>query len=355
MKSKKNYSIVSVLMLLILVVTMLFGCGKTVSNDDDTRVVVDMAGNEITLPKEVKKVANYSSICEAVVIGLGQAGKLAFTPEASRYEWVELLFADFANVERIPASNVNVEEMVKMDIDVVFARNEWGMETLTNAGLNAFYVNFDTTESSYEAIKLMADVLGVSERGETCVKLIKEYTQLVKDNVSKIDESEKLSAYIVNCRYEDSSHLATYGTDAMASDMIKNANAELMVEKLTLDADKVEITEEALLSENPDVIFVSGLYQEKVYNDLTSGKYAGILKAVDENRVYRVPVGVYDWCSGACETGVATLWFAYTMYPDAFENVDMTEKVINYYEGISGVTLTKEQAEAMLAGKSGSN
>lgn len=354
MKSRKS-RVTAFLMMLIFTISALSGCASNFDNDDDVRIVVDMAGTEVTLPQEVTRVANYSSICEAVVIGLGQAGKLAFTPESDRYEWVELLFPEYANVERIPASNVNVEEMVKMDIDVVFARNEWGMETLTNAGLNAFYANFDTTESSYEAIKLMADVLGVRERGQACVDLIKEYTQLAESNATKLSDDTKLSAYIVNCRYEDSSHLATYGMDALASDMLKNAGANLIVENLTLDTDKGEITEEALLMENPDVIFVSGLYQESVYNDLTSGKYNGILKAVDENKVYRVPVGVYDWCSGACETGLATLWFAYTLYPEAFEDIDMAEKLIDYYEGIAGVTLTSEQADAMLAGKVGLN
>ena len=274
MKTRKIRVVMSLLLALVLSLSALSGCGKVVDDADDVRVVVDMAGNEVTLPKEVTKIANYSSICEAVVIGLGQAGKLAFTPESSRYEWVELLFPDYSDVERIPAANVNVEEMLKMDIDVVFARNAWGMETLQNAGLNAFCVNFDTTESGYESIKLMAEVLGVSERGQRCVDLIKEYTKLVEDHVSNVDEDEKLSAYIINCRYADSSHLSTYGTDAVASDMLKNANANLIIEKLALDNDKADITEEALLKENPDVIFVSGLYQEKVYNELMSGKYS---------------------------------------------------------------------------------
>ena len=40
---------------------------------------------------------------------------------------------------------------------------------------------------------------------------------------------------------------------------------------------------------------------------------------------------------------------AKTVYPDLFEDIDITQKTIEYYKTIFGITLTEEQANSIFA------
>jgi len=41
------------------------------------------------------------------------------------------------------------------------------------------------------------------------------------------------------------------------------------------------------------------------------------------------------------------MWLAKTVYPDLFEDVDMTDEVQNYYDEVYGIELTDEQVAQM--------
>ena len=64
-------------------------------------------------------------------------------------------------------------------------------------------------------------------------------------------------------------------------------------------------------------------------------------------RVYKMPLGMYRSYTPGADTPVTLLWMAKTTYPDYFEDIDITEETINYYKEVFGVELTKEQAESI--------
>ena len=110
----------------------------------------------------------------------------------------------------------------------------------------------------------------------------------------------------------------------------------------------VPVNLEQVYAWNPDVIFITNFttaQPEDLYQN-TVGTYdwSGI-DAVKNQRVYKMPLGMYRSYTPGVDTPITLLWLAKTVYPERFEDIDLTEQVVAYYEDVFGVTLTAEQAE----------
>ena len=99
---------------------------------------------------------------------------------------------------------------------------------------------------------------------------------------------------------------------------------------------------------NPDIIFMTNFntFQPDDLYDSTVGTYdwSGI-QAVQDKSVYKMPLGMYRSYTPGIDTPITLLWMAKTTYPARFEDIDVTQRAIDYYETVFGVTLTPEQVE----------
>ena len=88
---------------------------------------------------------------------------------------------------------------------------------------------------------------------------------------------------------------------------------------------------------------------DDLYNN-TVGTYdwSGI-QAVQDKSVYKMPLGMYRSYTPGIDTPITLLWMAKTTYPTLFEDIDVTQRAIDYYETVFGVTLTSEQVETIFA------
>ena len=86
---------------------------------------------------------------------------------------------------------------------------------------------------------------------------------------------------------------------------------------------------------NPGVIFMTNFntaQPEDLYNN-TVGTYdwSGI-QAVQDQRVYKMPLGMYRSYTPGIDTPITLLWMAKTVYPALFEDIDVTQRAIDYYQ-----------------------
>ena len=106
---------------------------------------------------------------------------------------------------------------------------------------------------------------------------------------------------------------------------------------------------EAVLEINPDIISIGGIYQKKRLNELYSTEPWNQIKAVQENKVYNVPVGFV----GFEQTCSASALFIYSqanqIYPDLFDFdlVTLTQECLQKY---FDYTLTDDAAQNLLDG-----
>ena len=120
-----------------------------------------------------------------------------------------------------------------------------------------------------------------------------------------------------------------------------------------LDKDNsVTVSMEQVYTWNPGVILVTNFTKaqpDDIYNStIGSDDWSGI-KAVQDKRVYKMPLGMYRSYTPGADTPITLLWLAKTVYPDLFSDIDVTAQAKSYYSDVFGVTLTDEQVESIFA------
>ena len=121
--------------------------------------------------------------------------------------------------------------------------------------------------------------------------------------------------------------------------------------ELTTD-NSVTVNLEQVYDWNPGIIFMTNFntFQPDDLYHSTVGTYdwSGI-QAVQDKSVYKMPLGMYRSYTPGIDTPITLLWMAKTTYPTLFEDIDVTQRAIDYYETVFGVTLTSEQVESIFA------
>lgn len=88
---------------------------------------------------------------------------------------------------------------------------------------------------------------------------------------------------------------------------------------------------------------------EDLYNN-TVGVYDwSVVSAVENQRVYKMPLGMYRSYTPGVDTPVTLLWLAKTAYPQLFSDIDIIAETRNYYKEVFGVELTDQQAASIFA------
>ena len=76
------------------------------------------------------------------------------------------------------------------------------------------------------------------------------------------------------------------------------------------------------------------------------------LKAIKEKKVVLMPIGISRWGHpGSIETPLAILWTAKTLYPDRFNEMDMTGETKAFYMDFFNHALPDQLVNQVLSGK----
>ena len=71
------------------------------------------------------------------------------------------------------------------------------------------------------------------------------------------------------------------------------------------------------------------------------------MDAVEHQRVYKMPLGMYRSYTPGVDTPVTLLWLAKTAYPLLFEDISIIQETKAYYQEVFGITLNDSQAASI--------
>lgn len=66
------------------------------------------------------------------------------------------------------------------------------------------------------------------------------------------------------------------------------------------------------------------------------------MKAVQNHRVYKVPLGVYRWDAPGVETPLMMEWVAHTLQPGIFGYLDVRKDTKAFYKDMLNIDVTDE-------------
>lgn len=336
----------------------------TAEEAEATRTITDTIGNEITVPAEIDRIAIISTMpLASVYCMVAESGEklVGLTPDsknAALHSFVIRIAPEIENVSTTFAEgeSVNVEEVVKLDPDVVFyntnnAADVSAVEQLTALGIPC--VGFSTSLGDCNTVEtfnawatLIGEVLGKEVRAQEIVEYGRNVQEMVAERIATLSDDEKSSALIL-ANYTESSIVAagnTFGRYWLSA--IGANNVALEIEKAISP-----VSLEQIYAWDPDVIFLnsfSAFTADDILNSTAvEGQDWSQLTAVKTGRVYKLPLGVYYWFPPCSDSPLALQWMAQKLYPDLFSDIDIDQEIRDYYQKFYGIELTDEDMNTL--------
>jgi len=352
------------LSLLLAALLLALSLPAAIAEGADTVTVIDDLGIAVAVPADIQRIAvcNIYPLPSVLAVFFGSADKIVGMAEASmtaaQNSLLSTLYPEILNARTdfVTASDVNVEELLMLDPDVVFylASEPAVGEKLANAGFAAVAVSvndwdYDCIETLDHWIALLDQMFPDNHRAETVRAYSDEIYDLVKTRVASIPEADRARVFFL-FRYTDST-IVTSGDNFFGDWWAESIGAVNVAKELTGDNAQV-VNLEQVYDWNPDVIFLTNFTSaqpDDLYGNAVGAYDWSGIAAVENQRVYKMPLGMYRSYTPGVDTPVTLLWLAKTTYPDLFSDIDVTAYVKDYYETVFGIELTDEQAESIFA------
>ena len=368
---EKIIKVVSLMLVLVMVLS-LAACGnKNSSSDaedttqaDGTHVIVDHLDNEVEVPNQVDKVVvcGVFPLPSVLTIFFDSADKIVGMPAPSMTAAQNSLLGELypeilnAKTDFIDGSTINIEELIKLEPDVVFygaSEPEVG-EQLTNAGFTAVAVsvnkwNYDAIETLNHWIELLSEIFPENDKTDIVADYSDKVYKMVQDRVKDLSDEERANAFFL-FKYDDTT-MMTSGENFFGQWWCDAIGAKNVANELKQD-NQVAVSMEQVYAWNPDLIYITNFTQatpDDLYNNAFAADDWSPVTAVANHNVYKMPLGMYRSYTPGVDTPITLMWLAKQAYPSLFEDIDITEETVKYYKEVFGVDLTNEQAEKIFA------
>jgi len=317
----------------------------------DTRVFTDSAGREVTLPKEINKIAPSGPLAQIVLYTIcpDKLSGLAsdFSEGAKQYidekYWGLPKFGQFYGKN----ANLNMEALIAESPDVIIDIGEAkktvkedmdALQEQLNMPVIFIEADLDTMSSAYEKLgELTGETEQAKKLADHCNNILKE-SETAKEQIT-----EKKSVYYA--AGDDGLHTNAEGSiHARVIEQIGAENAA-KVEKVSSGGGS-EVSFEQLLLWQPDIIIADS---EALYQTITTDKVWAELNAVKEGKVYQIPSVPYSFMSSPPSVNrmIGIQWLGNLVYPEQY-NVDIKQEVKDFYELFYHVALDDVQVEEIL-------
>ncbi len=366
----KNRTKKIVCLVLVLALALCFGaCGKQdkqtqEASDKAIHVIVDHRDIEVKVPVEVNRivVCDILPLPSVLTVFFDSASKIVGMSQpsltAAQNGLLGELYPAILNVQTnfIDGTNVNIEELIKLAPDVVFysaSSAELG-DQLLNAGFAAVAISvnkweYNCIETLDHWIELLGEIFPENSKAQQVKKYSAEALELVNSRLETVPESERPRAFFL-FKYDEST-LMTSGAQFFGQWWADAIGAVNVGRELQTD-NSVTVNMEQVYAWNPNLIFVTNFttaQPEDLIDNTVGGYDWSPVEAVQNGRVYKMPLGMYRSYTPGVDTPVTLLWMAQTAYPELFADVDIVQAAKNYYKDIFGIELTDDQVSSIFA------
>lgn len=322
------------------------------SASEDKIVIEDQLGKTIELDGIPQRVATtimpFPYIFYAVVgnndnlVGCNPSSMIAYENSALKYMYPELKNADTSFVDT--SFVVNVEELLKLNPDVVFQWNYMDDEIakMEEAGIKVVALQYGTLDDLETWIRIIGKMFQKEDRAEELITYFNENVDEVTEKISTLSEDDYSNILIL------SDNLKVTGT-GFANYWVEKSGAINPAKDLSGEA--LNVNMEQIYEWNPSIIYI-GNFTELQPSDLIDNKLEGqdwsVVDAVQNKQVYKIPIGGYRWDPPGIETPLMVKWLAKIQHPELFEDMDMYEEVSKFYKDVYNFELTDEMLDEIL-------
>lgn len=315
-------------------------------------VIEDQLGKEIVLDGIPDRVATtvmpFPYIFYAVVgntdhlVGCNPSSIIAYEDSTLKYMYPEL--AD-ANTDFVDTSFVvNVEELLKLEPDVVFQWNYMGdeIEKMEAVGIKVVALQYGSLEDLETWIRIIGKMYDKEERAEDLISYFHDSVGEVTDKIDTLTPEDYKNILMM------SDNLKVTGKGFSKYYVEKSGAVNLAGD---LSGEELNVNMEQIYQWNPDIIYIgnfTSLQPSDIVNHKLEGQDWSVLDAVSNKQVYKIPIGGYRWDPPGVETPLMVKWMAKIQHPQLFEDMDMRREVSDFYKKVYGFELTDAMLDEVL-------
>jgi iron complex transport system substrate-binding protein len=318
------------------------------------RQVTDLAGNVVTIPREINRIACMDVLCYQKLFMLRDIDKAVMIYRTDA-PWMTITNPASTKIAEI-SGEPNVEELLLRKADVAFfaydirkTAKKLAVIGIPGVVSQAGGVGFrtktieDFTHTIKRQIMVYGEVLGgqsLARAGKWC-RYFDERVRFVTGRTRRLPQTSRIRTFYMRGPTSQETH----GKGAYVYWYGKMAGAKMIVENEPYFS-KGTVSMERLVLWDPEVVLVGRSYPTgTVFND---PRWEDV-SAVRTGRVYPSPSGAFYW-DGGLEGVLFMQFIAKKLYPKLFEDLDLNAEVRFFYRQFYNYPLSEEQAEKMLAG-----
>lgn len=351
-KEEKMKKTVSLLLALVMVFA-LCACGGNQSqggqNNDsaETRTITDAVGRTVEIPATAEKIVplgntprmiSYLGLADKVV-GIGEC-EIAESPiQAYAYPhaeaWSKL---PVVGTDAMGETAYYAEEIILAAPDVILCTYTADVadNIQTQTGIPTVSVPQGTLfgEDYEQALRIIGDVCGVSERAETLISYINNCLDDLKARTADISDDNKPTVLGAGATFKGSHSIDGVYIDYPVFKIL--AAKDVAADAAEAGTMGVMVDREEILQWNPDIIFFDAGSMSLVNTDYAENPgYFERLDAVKNGQLYQWPNSTWHWSNVEIPL-VSAYYTGILLYPDAFEDVDFEAKASEIFEMLLG-------------------
>lgn len=364
---KKFSKKLAALGLALLTTLAVSACGNSnkvaTTNKVEKQIVVDLKGNQVEVPKNLKKLAVVPMPWAYVVYAFdGNSDRLAAihpgVKGAYKGKFLEGKDKHFGTVNTTLINqnfSVNMEGLANVGVEacLLWTYQEAEAKKLNAIGVKSVLIYNDTVENLKKSFLIVGKLLGKEEKA----KELNAYYDAAYNSVLKHKE-EVVKAKKPSIMFLRNKQLRLQGNDNFMHQILEMGGAHNPNEQVALDSNNKSISMEHVYKMNPDIILLSN-FDDFVPDDLYQNRIPGqdwsTVKAVKEKRVYKVPLGIYRWDAPGVETPLMMRWVAHTMQPEIFKEVSIKKETKEFYKKFLNMDLSEADLAQIFADEANKN
>lgn len=347
---------------------LLAGCGDsdTVSNKDlepskETKLITDELNREVEIPGELDRVVMGSILpyFSTWYIGTNSTDEIVGIHPNSYNAASNSILKDLspsildAKTNFIENGEVNIEELMTLNPQVYFeiANQEKTVQKLEETGITT--VALDTTTDSMNPLDtlnrwltLTGEVTGISDRPEAIIEEGEKNQKMIDDTLTDVKEEDKPRVMVL--QYHSNGEISVPGKNMHGNRWI-HATGGIDVAEDEIDGIKA-VNMEQIYKWNPDIIYITNFTEtqpEDLFNNVFDGQDWSQIKAVQDKKVYKMPLGIYRWYPPSGDAPLMLKWMAQKNHPELFD-YDMNGEIKDYYQRFYDYDLSNEQVHEIL-------
>ena len=259
-----------------------------------------------------------------------------------------------AKTNFIENGEVNVEQLLTLDPTVYFeiAAQEKSVNKVAETGiptvaLDANTTSLDPLDTLKRWLKLTGEITGTTERPEQILAEAEANQKLINDTIKDIKEEDRPRVFFL--QYHSDGEISTAGTNMHGNRWLAATGGIDVAAEAGIDGIKA-INMEQVYEMNPDIIFITNFTEtqpEDLLNNTVEGQDWSQVKAVQDGKVYKMPLGIYRWYPPSGDGPLMLKWMAQKLYPELF-TYDIGEEIKDYYNRYYDYNLTDQEVHDIL-------